>query len=226
MGQPPAGAPRASHAGPVVRYAVTWLYLVAFLTAQLAVAALPAHDRSEVLAWASTNVANLRHDPVGSLVASAFVTPGPTMAWAALIALALLGACQVLGNWRTLLVCGTGHVAGTLVSEGIVAYRITHGLLPASSAHILDVGASYVVVSAVTVAALYGPWTVRAAAAVAFAVLIFAGQIFSGLSTLQVAAVGHTVAIASSALLGGVLVWRLNAAVTRGRRPAGRPAAY
>jgi hypothetical protein len=202
-----------------MRYAVTWLYLAGFLVAQLVFAGLSPRDQSAVLAWASTNVANLRHDPVGSLVASAFVTVGSAGAWTALIALALLGANQVLGNWRALLVCATGHVAGTLVSEGIVAYRIAHGLLPASSAHILDVGASYIVVSAVTVAALYGSWPVRLAAVTAFAVLVFAGDIFSGLSTLQVAAVGHTVAIVSSALLGGVLLRQLR----RGRARQGGP---
>ncbi len=193
----------------LVRYAVTWLYLAGAVIAGLVFAALPSRDQAAVLGWASTNVVNLHHDPVGSLVASVFITPGFAVAWLALIALAMFGANQVLGNWRTLLVCGTGHVLGTLVSEGIVAYRIAHGLLPASNAHILDVGPSYIVVSAITVAALYGSRPARVAAAIGFAALVFGGQIFSGLSTLQVAAVGHTVAIGSSALLGSVLVWQV-----------------
>jgi hypothetical protein len=117
----------------------------------------------------------------------------------------VFGANQVLGNWRTVLVCGAGHVIGTLVSEGIVAYRIAAGLLPASSAHIVDVGPSYVVVSAITVVVLYGSRPARVAAALGFVGLVFAGHIFSGLSTLQVAPVGHAVAIASSALVGCVL---------------------
>jgi hypothetical protein len=37
-------------------------------------AALSPHDQAAILGWASTNVHNLRHHPVGSLVASAFVT--------------------------------------------------------------------------------------------------------------------------------------------------------
>jgi hypothetical protein len=193
----------------LVRYAVTWLYLAGFTAAGLVFATLSSRQQSAVLGWASTNMANLRHDPVGSLVASAFITPGSAVTWIALIVLAVFGANQVLGNWRTVLVCGAGHVIGTLVSEGIVAYRIAHGLLPVSAAHILDVGPSYIVVSALTVVVLYGSLLARVAATIGLGVLIFAGHIFYGLSTLQVAAVGHAVAILSSALLGSVLAWHV-----------------
>lgn len=203
------GLPPPFRGSLLARYAVTWLYLVGFILAQLIFATVPSHDHSVVLWWASTDVANLRHDPVGSLFASAFITPGFAGAWTALIALAMFGANQVLGNWRTLLVCGIGHVLGTLVSEGIVAYRIAHGMLPASDIHILDVGPSYVVVSALTVAALYGPRLTRAAAALSFVALVLVGHIFSGLSSLQVAAVGHSVAIMSAALVGSVLAWQV-----------------
>jgi hypothetical protein len=193
----------------LARYAVTWLYLAGFIAAAVTIAALPSHDEAAVWAWASTNVANLRHDPLGSLLASAFITPGISVAGPVMIALVMFGATRVLGNWRTLLVCGAGHVAGTLVSEGVVAYRIAHGLLPASSAHILDIGPSYVIVSAITVVALYGSPLVRAAAALGFAALVLGGHLFGGLTTWQVAPVGHTVAMASSALLGGALIWRM-----------------
>ena len=197
----------ASSRSFLVRYAVTWLYLAGFIIAELAFTTLSSHDQSAALGWASTSVANLRHDPVGSLVASAFITPGIAVAWPVLIVLAVFGTNQILGNWRTVLVCGTGHVVGTLVSEGIVAYRITHGLLPASAAQILDVGPSYVVVSALTVVALYGSRLARIGAMLGIAALVFIGHIFSGLTTLQVAAVGHAVAIMSSALLASALVW-------------------
>ena len=53
-------------------YAVAWLYLAGFIAVQVAYAALSPHDQAAVLGWASTNVHNLRHHPVGSLVASAF----------------------------------------------------------------------------------------------------------------------------------------------------------
>jgi hypothetical protein len=69
-------------------------------------------------------VANLEHEPVLPLLASAFVTPGYLVVWPVLIALAVVGANRALGNARTALVCLAGHVIGTLVSEGIVAYRV------------------------------------------------------------------------------------------------------
>src|ERR1039457_6831113 len=163
----------------VARYAVAWLYLAGFVIAEVVYAALAPHDQAAVLQWASTNVVNLRDDPVGSLAASMFIsgafgsslraacsTPGALgPPRPAVIPLALSGANRVLGNWRTAVVCVAGHVIGTLVSEGIVDDRVTHGLLPASDTRILDVGPSYIVVSAIAVAVLYGSWLARLAAA-------------------------------------------------------------
>jgi hypothetical protein len=198
----------------LARYGVACLYLAGFLVGEL-IYALPSRDQSALLQWASTNVVNLRHDPVGSLAASAFIPSAFTAAWPGLIALAMFGANRALGNWRTAVVCASGHVIGTLVSEGIVDFRVAHGLLPASDTRILDVGPSYVVVSAIAVAVLYGSWPARVAAALDFAILVVIGQIFAGLSHLDVAAVGHLTAIAVSVLLGSLLAWQ---------RRRGRPA--
>jgi hypothetical protein len=208
----------------LARYGVAWLYLAGFVLAELVYAALPSGDQSAVLQWASTNVVNLHHDPAGSLVASAFVPEGSAVAWPILIALALFGANRALGNWRTAVVCAAGHVLGTLVSEGILDYRVAHGLLPASDTRILDVGPSYVVVSAITVAVLYGSRPARAAAVLDFAVLVLAGHIFSGLSHLDVAAVGHTTAIIVSVLLASLPAARAgrDAISRRGPQRGGR----
>lgn len=213
---------RISARALLARYAVAWLYLAGFVIAELGYAALSPHDQSAVLQWASTNVVNLRHDPVGSLAASMFVSGAFGTSWPAVIALALFGANRVLGNWRTALVCAAGHVLGTLVSEGIVNYRVTHGLLPASDTRILDVGPSYVVVSALAVAVLYGSWLARLVATLDLVILIFPGHIFTGLSTLDVTAVGHTAAITVAVLLGTLFVWRLrrSPAATARRHPS------
>jgi hypothetical protein len=202
------GTARLSARTLLRRYAVASLYLAAFVLAELVDAALPERDQAAVMRWASTNVANLHHDPVGSLMASAFIPAESAAVWPVLIALALFGANRALGNWRTALVCGAGHVIGTLVSEGIVAYRVAHGLLPTADLHILDIGPSYVVVSAIAVAMLYGSWPARIAAALDFAVLVFGGHIFAGLSQLNVAAVGHATAIVVAVLLGSLLAWQ------------------
>ena len=198
------------------RYAAAWLYLACVVVAELCFALLARHDQVLLLRWASTSVHNLEHDPLLSLVASAFFPAESLLAWPALIALALFGANHVLGNRWTVVVCAAAHVAGTLVSEGIVAYHVSAGALPAADRYLLDVGPSYVVVAAIAVAALYGPWLARVAALVDLALLVFVGHIFAGLGQLQVPAVGHTTALATGALLGAVVTWR-----RRGRRLAG-----
>ncbi len=189
-------------------YAAAWLYLAGFVLAEVIYAGLPPRGQAALTAWASTNVHNLSHDPVGSLVVSAFVTGESATAWPAAIALATFGANRVLGNWRTVLVCAAGHVIGTLVSEAIVGYRLSRGLLPAPDRYLVDVGPSYVVVSAIVVALLYGSWLARGAAALDLALLVGVGHIFGGLSQLSVSAVGHVTAMVVAAVAGGLLVWR------------------
>ena len=199
-------------------YAVA--YLIGFVIAEIIYALLSPPDQAAVTAWASTNVHNLGHDPVGCLVASAFVTGEFATAWPILIALAMFGANRVLGNWRTLLVCAAGQLIGTLVSEGIVDYRVSRGALPALDRSLIDVGPSYVVVSAIMVALLYGSWLARGAAALDLALLIFVGDIFDGLSQLSYTAVGHVTAMLVGTIGGTFLVWRQRP-VLRGEDPAG-----
>jgi hypothetical protein len=151
--------------------------------------------------WASTNVVNLHLHPLAALVLSAFLVSESPVAWLALIALAMFGVNRTLGNLRLALVCIAGHVVGTAVSEGIVAYRVNHGALPLSFAHIVDIGPSYVVVAAIVAAAVFGSWPTRASAITAFVTLVFVGDIFSGLTSLNVAPVGHVTAMATAAVL-------------------------
>lgn len=151
---------------------------------------------------------NLGHHPLGCLVASAFIPSSSLLAWPALVALAMFPATSVLGNWRTALTCAAGHVLGTVVSEGIVAYRVAHGSLPAADRFLIDVGPSYVVMAAIAVALPYGRWLARAAAATDLALLIFIGQVFAGLSELDVAAVGHLTALITGAATATLFVWR------------------
>ena len=219
--------------GIFVRYAVAWSYLAAVSVAEVTYALLPDHDQAALLQWASTNVHNLQHDPVGCMIVSAFFPQGSASAWPALIALALFGANRALGNRRTAAVCAAGHVIGTLVSEGILDFRVMHGALPESSRYVIDVGPSYVVVAAIAAAILYGGWRARAAAVLDLAVLVFAGGIFSGLGNLNVAAVGHVTALAVGALGATLAVWSLRrrrhaapaaATSSTGERPARRAA--
>ena len=180
---------------PQGRYAVACVYLAGYLLTELVYVLLTPSAQASLTAWASTSVANLEHEPVGPLVVSAFVGPGNYLAWPVLIAVAMFGANRALGNVRTALICVAGHVVGTLVSEGIIAYRVDAGQLPAADRYLTDVGPSYVVVSAIVIAVACGTWLVRVAAALDFAVLVFGGDIFGGLSHADVSAVGHLTAL-------------------------------
>ncbi|HEX6454266.1 MAG TPA: rhomboid-like protein [Trebonia sp.] len=207
------------------RYAIAWSYLACFAAAQGVYLLLGPAARASFLGLASTSVANLQHDPVGCLVVSAFVSGdslGGTLTWLALIAVAMCGAVRAVGGRRTAAVCAAGHVIGTLASEGIVACRVASGALPDSYRHLIDVGPSYVVVSALALALLLAPWRWRLAAAVAMVVLIFPGQIFAGLTSLDVAAVGHVTAI-TTALLATLIPAVRRARSARDRQPAAMP---
>jgi hypothetical protein len=194
------------------RYAFACAYLACYLVTEAVYVLLNPHAQAALTAWASTNVANLEREPAGPLVLSAFVGPGHFLIWPVLIALAVFGANRALGNARTALICVAGQVIGTLVSEGIVAYRVQVGQLPAADRYLTDVGPSYVVVSAIVIAVVCGTWLARVAAALDFAVLVFGGHIFSGLGHLDVSAVGHLTALLTAA-----------AAVTLILATAGRP---
>lgn len=219
MSTVPIAGPR--RLAPVSRwYAVAWVYLGCFAGVQVAYALLATRAQAALVTWASTSVANLERDPVGCLVVSAFVTGGGVrtlVTWVPVIALGMFGANRGVGGWRLVVVCAAGHVAGTLVSEGIVAWRVGSGALPAGYLHLVDVGPSYVVVSAVVVALLCAPPAWRVLAAVDLLVLVFVARIFAGLPGLDVAAVGHLVATMTAVAI--VLVMRF----TRWSRGLPRP---
>ena len=197
------------------RYGFAVAYLAGFVAAELAYILLDPDAQARLVAWASTNVANLEHEPIGPLLVSAFVAPGFFVAWPVLIGPAVFGANRALGNARTALVCLAGHVIGSLVSEGILAYRIDAGQLSAANRHISDVGPSYVVLSAIVIALICGGWLVRTLAAVDLAVLVFPGQVFGGLSQLDVAAVGHLTAALTAAVATVLILSRQSRTRTR-----------
>jgi len=205
---------------PSRRLAVAWLYLGGYSLFAVIYAFLPARSHAGITGWSSTNLVNLRHDPAGSLVTSAFVPGDLAVTWVLLGALGLFTVNRLLGNLRTAVLVVTGHVAGTLVSEGVVGYQVSHAILPQSARTLVDVGPSYVVVCALVAATLYGSWWERAAAGAGFAVLSF--HIFRGLGHLDVTATGHLVAAATGALLGGLLLRSTRAAaVFRGAAAGG-----
>lgn len=188
------------------RYAVATTFLLLIAAGDAVTALLGPRQAAAVRLWASTNVINLHHHPIPALVLSAFLVSQSPVAWLVLIAFTMFGANSALGNLRLVLVCAAGQVIGTAVSEGIVAYRINHGALASPFAHILDIGPSYVVVAAIGAAAVFGSWPARASAVTVFATLVFVGHIFAGLTSLNVAAVGHLTAIVTGIVLAVALL--------------------
>jgi hypothetical protein len=182
-------------------YGAAALFLLLVATGDAITALLSLNRLAAMQQWASTNVANLEHHPAPALLFSAFLPSESGIAWLFLIALALFGANRALGNIRLFAVCAAGHVVGTGVSDAILAYRIDHGQVPATMARIIDIGPSYVVVSAIVVVILLGTLIARAAAVAAFAMLVFFGHIFAGLTRLDVAAVGHVTAMLVAAVV-------------------------
>lgn len=177
------------------RYAVALTFLALVAIGAIVTTVLTPHQVAELRMYSSTNVANLQDHPITALVLSAFVASESPFTWLTIIICAMFGANRILGNLRLFVTCAAGHVVGTLVSEGIVAYRVDHGLLPASYRHLIDIGPSYVVVSAIIVAAVLGSWPARVTALCTVAVLVFVGRIFAGMTSLQVASVGHFTAM-------------------------------
>ncbi len=190
------------------RYAFASAYLSCFVAVEVGYVQLTPAAQARLVSWASTSVANLEHEPVLPLLLSALVTPGYLGLWPVLIALAVFGANRALGNARTALVCLAGQVVGSLVSEGIVAYRVDAGQLAVANRQLTDVGPSYVVVSAIVIVLACGTWPARALAAVDLAVLVFPGHIFGGLSQLDVSAVGHLTAMLTAAAATALILAR------------------
>ena len=173
--------------------------------AELSYALAPGYRRESVAAWASTNVTNLTHEPLGPMLASPFVVEEHAAMWFVLAVVAAAMIERRAGWWRALVILGTSHVAGTLVSEGIQWWRVRHGALPASALGIDDVGVSYVAVGLLCAVLICGRWTARLGVLAVFAVLV--RSLLLGIGHLDVTAVGHLSA-AIAGCMGGMWVRR------------------
>lgn len=179
--------------------------------------ALGPSGRNSLVAWTATNIVNLRSDPFGTLVASAFVSETAPWVWVGFAAAGLFPLAYRFGNLRALLLVATAHVVGTLLSEGLLAWRISAGAEPVTLRTLDDVGPSYVIASALLATVLYGTgpaartdtcppfdrvasrwWRLLAAAGL----VALAPSLFEGIGRLDVAAVGHVVALTTGAAVG------------------------
>lgn len=190
------------------RYPMPLLFLVLFAATGFAqVFLLTGPARQALIAWTSTNLDNLSWNPVGTMIASAFVAEGERAAQSfqlLMMAVGLFPVARRFGNLRGVLLVAAAHVAGTLVSEGLTAVRLAAGSVSASVREISDVGPSYVLSAALIATIFFGPGRVaRVLAAAGLAVL--APFLLEGLTGLDVAAVGHVVAMGTGVALGGLM---------------------
>ncbi|MBF6544287.1 hypothetical protein IU424_14685 [Nocardia brasiliensis] len=93
---------------------------------------------------ASTNLYNMRHNPVQVLVASAFWTDGG-FPWTTIVSFLVVMAYaeRWLGTGRWIVLFATGHIGATLLTVTGISHAIDRGVIPLKVAVAADVGTSY-----------------------------------------------------------------------------------
>ena len=125
-----------------VRFTVGY---VAILTAvSFAILSVGPHTRELVIQHASTNLHNLAHGRLGTLLGSAFVVDaGPVYFWMPFLTCLLVLAELHLRSIRLMVAFVIGHIGATLVVVGALAAAVEFGWLPMSITRASDVGMSY-----------------------------------------------------------------------------------
>ena len=128
----------------LIRVRVTLGYSAALLAVATALLALGPHVRDQVIWHASTNLHNLAHGRVGTLIGSAFVIEtGPMYVWLPGL-FAILALAELL--WRSrrmVLAFVVGHVGATLLVAAGLTAALAAGLASRSIVNATDVGMSY-----------------------------------------------------------------------------------
>jgi hypothetical protein len=123
---------------------VTVAYAIALVAVSVTLTRLGARAREAAVSDMSTNLHNLSHGHLGTLVGSAFVSDGGDIfVWLpGLVCLLALGELI----WRSgglLITFAVGHVGATLLVALWLTTAIRQGWLPISLARVSDVGVSY-----------------------------------------------------------------------------------
>ncbi|TNM64481.1 hypothetical protein FHN55_13180 [Streptomyces sp. NP160] len=107
-------------------------------------ALLPERLHEQAVLSASTNIANLRHDPAAVLLLSAFVVRdfGEVLLLLPLVVVMTL-CSRAIGRASTVLAALFGHVGATLLVATFLAAGVRHGFVPPSVTTAPDVGVSY-----------------------------------------------------------------------------------
>jgi hypothetical protein len=177
---------------------VTVAYAMALLLIATVLLALGPHVQDSVVAQLSTNLRNLEHGHLGTLLGSAFVTADGPIYILLPGLVCLLALAELLWCSRSLVQAFVlGHIGATLVVAVGLAAAMKFGWLPTSIAGATDVGLSYGAVAVLGTLTAALPPRFRAAwigwwVAVALAI-VASGADFT--------AAGHTVALMLGMLL-------------------------
>ncbi|MBF6135062.1 hypothetical protein IU501_18895 [Nocardia otitidiscaviarum] len=153
---------------------------------------------------ASTNLANMRRDPVQVLVASAFWVDGD-FPWEFIITfLTVMAAAERwLGTLRWIGVFAIGHVGATLGTVTGIAYAVEHRLIPLRVALASDVGPSYGI-SAVLAALTFRLRGVPRLLWAGLLIIVYAGAAVRGRTFTDY---GHVLAMTIGFLIAGSAVF-------------------
>jgi hypothetical protein len=126
-----------------VRFTVGYVAIAGAVS--FALLSLRPHTRELVIQHASTNLHNLAHGHVGTLLGSAFVVDdaGPLYFWLPFLTCLLALAELHLRSIRLMVAFVVGHIGATLVVVGALAAAVEFGWLPRSITRASDVGMSY-----------------------------------------------------------------------------------
>jgi hypothetical protein len=126
------------------RVRITLGYAAVLIGVSAVLVDLGPRARAHVIAQASTNLHNLAHGHLATLLDSAFVTDaGPMYFWLPCLVCLLALAELIWRSGRLAIVFVTGHIGATLlVAVGLTA-AIEFGWLPLSVSRASDVGVSY-----------------------------------------------------------------------------------
>lgn len=119
-------------------------YVAILLAISCAILALGPHAHDVLVQRASTNLHNLAHGHVGTLLGSALVVDaGPLYFWLPFLTCLLALAELHLRTIRLVMAFVVGHIGATLVVAAALAAAVEFGWLPLSITRASDVGMSY-----------------------------------------------------------------------------------
>src|SRR6201993_1239226 len=119
-------------------------YATVLLAISCAILLLGPHAHDVLVQRASTNLHNLAHGHVGTLVGSALIVDaGPLYFWLPFLTCLLALAGLHLRTIRLVVAFVVGHIGATLVVAAALAAAVEFGWMPVSITRASDVGMSY-----------------------------------------------------------------------------------